>query len=268
MPGSRGSHQGSDHGGLPYDSHGPRYGDPAPYDDQYRPRDSYDHPDNAADTYGQPSHPRNSYDHPSNSDRHAIPPQYRESPVNDSFHGSQHYDDPQGRYTSPPEDPYDSRPPQNSDYSNDDGQYRNATRPDEGPRDYEDPYRSSAGRHPQDDNYQNHPLDEQDGRYSGLPPVQADPFADDPFHREGYNPDHRRSPSPTAESDRFRIPGGYDPDDKRGPSPIGSDRYRNPGGYEGERGMAPSPAPGSDRYHMSGQCNLYEIFKGLRGEAK
>ncbi|XP_076450470.1 uncharacterized protein LOC143286689 isoform X3 [Babylonia areolata] len=165
-------------------------------------------------------------------------PGYGGPPIEESgprYRGSYDQEGPQGHYTDPP--PNDHAPPQYGD-SYDDRGYGGGPPEEEAPR-----YRGS---------YQDEPpmdpstYDETRLKYEGLPPVQSDPFADDPF-REQRSQDG--SFSALREDPYHRGPSPYN----RGPSPTGD--TRPPDGYDsqpystGDGGSyPPATAPSYDDY--------------------
>lgn len=263
-----------------------RYGGGAPPDDPrdnymdsprggYRGEDSFQgHPDNSfqgqpnyssqpqLDRYGQPIEngypagmmPQEEVPHPDDRYRDNMDDSYR-GPQDEGYPGPQ--DD---SYRGPQDDSFRGPVPQDDRYRdmNDDG-YRGDNYDDQpsNPNFQHDPhgngYPDNMPRDYGDDSYQQEP----DRRHEGLPQVQDDPFADDPFRQkqrsllqlQGEDP-YPRGPSPAAGSDRMG-PGSYT---DRPPQYDHMDGQEPPGRYFDE-GMGPpmGSQPHIDSYPDDGR---------------
>ncbi|XP_060559042.1 splicing regulator ARVCF-like isoform X4 [Ruditapes philippinarum] len=187
-------------------------------DDSYRGPQDEGYPGPQDDSYRGPQD--DSFRGPVPQDDRSIPTLYRD--LNDDGYRGDNYDDQ-------PSNPNFQHDPHGNGY------------PDNMPRDYGD------------DSYQQEP----DRRHEGLPQVQDDPFADDPFRQkqrsllqlQGEDP-YPRGPSPAAGSDRMG-PGSYT---DRPPQYDHMDGQEPPGRYFDE-GMGPpmGSQPHIDSYPDDGR---------------
>ena len=155
------------------------------------------------------------------------------------YRGSYGHEGVQGQYMGPPAD--NGAPPLYGDDFNQQGDDYGPPPPPQGeaPR-----YRGSYQEEPPHlDSY-----DDTQRKYDGLPPVQSDPFADDPFRDKRS---HDGSFSALREDPYNRDPSPYN----RGPSPGGgSDIYGDR--YYGEYSFGPVGCMAEVLWGLMGFCNL------------
>lgn len=237
-------------GQLEDDHYSDRHNDSLPprHDESFQgmrpgdPVEQYNHPSYDQDRYSDVPRQRSSYDQDGPMGQHGMEdgPRYRGSydhegpgyggpyggpPLDDAprYRGSYDHEDPQGQYGAPPPD--DNTPPTYLDDHDRQGHSYGGLPPaDEAPR-YRGSYQDEPP--PPDPNM----YDETQHKFDGLPPVQSDPFADDPFRDQRS---HDGSFSALREDPYNRGPSPYN----KGPSPVGgSDIYGDR--YYGEYSFDP-----------------------------